>query len=135
MRRTLIGSLLLLHHHIAAALPGWASGNVEIDGDQGWMAVVLAAGVLGAIGMNKETAAKHTPVVTSCIKWLGRAAVAAVLFVMIVAPFGYVDTHTAKVLVGAWSIAKASHALYISGLEAGLRIESDQRARNGTGSD
>ena len=135
MLRALIGPLLLLHHHIAAALPGWASGNVEVDGDPGWMAVVLAAGLMGVVGLNKDLAAKHTPTVTSCIKWLGRAAVAAVLFVIIVAPFSYVDTHTAKVLVAAWSIAKASHALYISGLEAGLRTESDQRARNGTGSD
>lgn len=125
MLRALIGFFLLLHHHMAAALPGWASGNVEIDGDLGWMTVVLTAGLLGAIGINKELATTHTPMATHLVKWIGRAAVAAVLYVIIVAPFSYVDTHVCKVLLGAWSIAKASHALYVAGLEAGLRVDAE----------
>lgn len=133
MRRALIGSLLLLHHHIAAALPGWASGNLEVDGDTGWVAALLVAGFLGAVGTNKEFAAKQTPVVTDIVMWLGRVAAAAVVLTIVLAPFTQIDTFPVKGLLVAWAIAKAAHALYICGMEAGLRIESDERRNDGAG--
>jgi hypothetical protein len=128
MLQILIGVLLLLYSHLAAAAaPVWASGIMEIEGDPNWMIMLLMAGVVAALSMNKVLVAKHTPNVAGCIKWVGRAAVIAVILVIIGPPFFHVDPHSARLLLGIWSFAKVSHALYISGMEAGFRIDTDAR--------